>query len=147
MNESRIVRPFVRVHPFSRTAHTCKRACKFPDFLAKNPFAETRKRGCTEIALPCFARVCDLVLPLSPVLFPLHYLTWVTYTIFWAAYLDEIHGENVIRSCVCAQRYFLPRRTRTLDSAAIHTESNVFLDNTGAIMNIFPACRECTALI
>lgn len=65
------------VHPFSfflflfftdtRHRHTLEnsRACKFSAVpppllpsppLPKIPFAETRKRGCTEIALPCSAR-------------------------------------------------------------------------------------------
>lgn len=124
---SRIARPFMRAHSFSRAVRMCVSAhVNSPASSPRAPPPPLRgneKRGCTEIALPCFARVYDPSPPplpsLShpPVLFPLHYLTWVTYTILWAAYLDGIRGGNVIRSCL--RPTIFPTRTnaRTLDQS------------------------------
>lgn len=137
----------MRVHPFSRTVHTCKRACKFPGFLAKTPFSWKRENVVVQKLLcrvslaytisPSHLRALlshrlSLFLSLAPAffsgaLFPLHYLTSVTYIyIYMYAYIYHSLGRvsrwdswrkcNKIVHARARARYFLyGDESRTLD--------------------------------
>lgn len=142
----------MRVHPFSRTAHTCKRACKFSGFLAKTPFSWKRENVVVQKLLcrvslaytisPSHLRALlshRLSLSLAPAffsgaLFPLHYLTSVTY-IYMYAYIYHSLGRvsrwdswrkcNKIVHARARARYFLQRRVPYVRSAAIHSANDV----------------------
>jgi len=113
-------RSTIHASSFFFTAHMCVSAHVNSPASSRRP--PSRKQENVVQKLLCRVSPAYTISPtphhrILSILFPLHYLTSVTYTILWAAYLDGIHGGNVIRSCLCAQRYFLRRWTRTLDQS------------------------------
>lgn len=65
-SESRIARPFMRIHSFSRAAHMCVRACKFPSFLAKTSPSSQKRENVVVQKLLCRVSPAYTISPSPP---------------------------------------------------------------------------------
>lgn len=142
----------MRVHPFSRTAHTCKRACKFPGFLAKTPFSWKRENVVVQKLL-CRVSLAYTISPSHLRALLSHRLSlsrsclllWRTFSsplsyfgdlyIYMYACIYHSLGRvsrwdswrkcNKIVHARARARYFLQRRVPYVRSAAIHSANDV----------------------